>query len=304
MKLRGARPSIAGGARRRLGIISGTTLRNIAEDIPQLVRAWVGKLLVFSKRNLEEELLRTHIIAVYVLPYRMRNCRQVKGGFMRLISLAILLAVCCLVPATGFATTVGGPGAPCGASSEFPTESFTVFEGNAETTINGDLVEAPLTTSLGATAALGVCTSGYVAIFENANGSLTDPSTWSDLVYFDGAGNVTMYSDPPTNGVANWPVSVADKGVFENSLGQGIYSAQTSGTELVCNEDPLDPAKLICTHVTVTTTYDYTFVSDSPVSGEDELPAAPGPVPEPMTLSLLGTGMLGVVGVVRRKWLG
>jgi PEP-CTERM motif len=216
---------------------------------------------------------------------------------MRLISLAILLAVCCLVPATGFAGTTL-VGAPCRASID-GNVSFTVFEGNAETTINGDLVEAPLTTSL------GVCTApGYVAIFENANGSLTDPSTWSDLAYFDGAGNVTMYSDPPPTGVTNWQVSVADKGVFENSLGQGIYSAQTFGTVQVCSEDPTDPAKFICTHIVVGTTYDYTFVSDSPVSGEDELPAAPGPVPEPMTLSLLGTGMLGVVGVVRRKWLG
>ena len=90
------------------------------------------------------------------------------------------------------------------------------------------------------------------------------------------------------------PYAVGGNGVVASSLGNGIYNLVDSGTGV------LEATGYAATNVTFDLTAQgplnsYNTFSEFVIEG----PASP--TPEPASLALFGTGLLGIVGVARRK---
>ena len=92
---------------------------------------------------------------------------------------------------------------------------------------------------------------------------------FNDNLLFYSATDKTYSFDP--NGMAYELKNGADVNLFEIESFQGVALMRTSGTELIQSAD-----------ITIT-------------------PASSSPVPEPESLVLLGTGVLGLAGTLRRK---
>jgi hypothetical protein len=123
---------------------------------------------------------------------------------------------------------------------------------------------------------------GDAVLFETANGSLTDMSTWSDVVHFENLSSVPGSTaivyfdlDPGIQLPPGFVLSANAVGIFESTT-KGV-TAYTAGSAV------------------------YNVASDcSGPSCEITEPGEGGSVPEPATAGLLGSGLLGAFLLRRR----
>jgi hypothetical protein len=173
------------------------------------------------------------------------------------------------------------PGTPC---SEIVGENVPC----SGTVTNPTIAEDPLfdlTSDPGVTE-LGIfVVPGDVVLFETANGSLTDQSTWSDVLEFSdsvtGRGSIaTIFPDAEGVGIilpTGFSLSANAVGLPENPAGTGTDADFT-------------------TYIAGTATYQ--VHSDSPCC---EVPDVE--TPEPSSVALLGLALAGVFVLGRRKVL-
>jgi hypothetical protein len=171
------------------------------------------------------------------------------------------------------------PGTPCPDPSQ-PCTATVVGAGSLDP-------EFTLPTDPGVVS-LGIfVVPGDVVLFETPNGSLTDPSTWSDVVEFSdsatGRGSIaTTFPDAEGFGVilpAGFSLSANAVGILETTTGSGSDATDstdyTAGTAL------------------------YHIHSDCASAACEA--QEPPETPEPATLSLLGLGLAAAFGVGRNK---
>jgi hypothetical protein len=126
---------------------------------------------------------------------------------------------------------------------------------------------------------------GDVVLFETPNGSLTNTSTWSDVVEFsdlpNGGGSIaTTFADAEGAGIllpAGFHLSLNAVGIQENPVGNGTdadFTTYTAGANV------------------------YQIHSDSPSA---EIPEPMEGTPEPATMGLLGLGLTSVFLFRSRK---
>lgn len=136
--------------------------------------------------------------------------------------------------------------------------------------------------------------TGDIVVMENFS-NVQDPSTWSDLMHFDAATNsVTVYSDGEAlaallAGGFNFN-SLTPNAAFipESSIGDTFYSPTNT---------PIGVDPSVVTTMCTGGVGCVELVSD-PANGNDT------EIPEPGSLLLLGTGLCGLAGAIRRKLRG
>ena len=173
------------------------------------------------------------------------------------------------------------PGTPCvGIVGENAPCSGTVTSPTIAADPLFDLTSDPGVTDLGI-----FVVPGDVVLFETAGGSLTDKSTWSDVLEFSdsatGRGSIaTIFPDAEGIGVilpTGFSLSANAVGLPENPVGTGTDADFT-------------------TYIAGTATYQ--VHSDSPCC---EVPDVE--TPEPSSVALLGLALAGVFVLGRRKAL-
>jgi len=147
----------------------------------------------------------------------------------------------------------------------------------ADTVTPGSGVTADPTYDEGIVYATGLTTAGDVVICESASPcSASDPSTWSDVLVFYNSANGAFVAD--SSGDANSAyVFSDDNGSLSTFLSN--YNG-LSGNHVVITENP-----------TGLTNYANVYFINSPEST----------TPEPSSLALLASGLVGITGLVRRK---
>lgn len=148
-----------------------------------------------------------------------------------------------------------------------PDPTFTVNEGVVNTGFGtvaaGDVI---------------LCESGTVC-------NDTTPSTWSDVLVFYNSANSPFTPDATQDATLAFVFSDSD-GSLATFLANTAGGTSLSSNHVVITENPTGP-----------TTYCPTCINTYIVNSPENV------VPEPGSLMLLGSGLLGMVGVFRRKLL-
>ena len=201
---------------------------------------------------------------------------------MRLLRILPLMVI--IVSAlTGVATAAISPGTPCSdlgqpaPASCVAGDSILSSARFALADILFDLVNDPGTLDLGI-----FVVPGDVVLFEHPGGSLTAPSTWSDVVRFTTGANsssATIFADGETGVILppGFQLSPNVVSIVEVQNGTGTDADFT---------------------VYVAGSATYNIHSDAALTPE---PFEPGEAPEPSTLTLLIGGFLLLVGLARRR---
>jgi PEP-CTERM motif len=185
------------------------------------------------------------------------------------LTAAVTLNASALIAPGTSCIDVTGQNSPCTAS---PTGSSQVQ--GADPTFN---LTDPSVTNLGL-----FVVPGDVVLFESANGTLADQTTWSDVIHFEDVAGVagstaTVYFDldPGINLPPNFVLSTNAVGISENPVGTGgpgDFTTYTAGSAV------------------------YNVFSDSPCC---EIPEVEK-VPEPAAAGLLGMGLIAAFMLRRR----
>lgn len=199
----------------------------------------------------------------------------------RLLKWFMVSVFALMTAATASASTTPPPGSPC----PDPQVSCAVIPGIATSTADPHFVlpNDPGVVSLGI-----FVVPGDVVLFETSPGSLSDRTTWSDVVEF---------SDSPTGGgsIATTFPDAEPVGVLFPNPSLSFNAVGLPETLLGTGSDVTD----FTTYTAGSATYD--IYSDC-AAPSCEI-AEPRETPEPNSLLLFGTGLIGLAGIVKRKLL-
>ena len=196
---------------------------------------------------------------------------------LRILPLMVIIATAFAGVATA---ALLSPGIPCSDLGQ-PAPGPCVVGSTSSSSVSAfadvlfNLLNDPGTVNLGI-----FVVPGDVVLFEHANGSLTNPASWSDLVRFTTGPNssfATMFADGEA-GTGPFTLSLNAASIVETQVGTGTdtdFTVYTAGSAT------------------------YNVHSDSALTPEPGEPMEG--TPEPSTLTLLIGGSLLLIGRARRR---
>jgi len=200
---------------------------------------------------------------------------------LRIFPLMVFIATALAGVATAALLSPGTPCSDLGQPAPGPCVAGSTSSSSALATVLFNLVNDPGTQNLGI-----FVVSGDVVLFEHPGGSLTAPTTWSDVVRFTTGANsssATILADGE-NGVilpANFQLSANAVSIVEVQTGTGTdadFTVYTAGSAT------------------------YNVHSDAALNPEPSEPMEGTPEPSTLTL-LIGGSLLLLIGRARRRLL-